>query len=111
MKKLIALTFVQMEINGKLGEVQPGQPLVLSDEKQIAQLVDVKAVREPTAEELKTLFSEDTPTSNGGEVGVADLSKLSKAELLSHAEDNGILVDPSATKADILAAIESNEAL
>lgn len=35
-----------------------------------------------------------------------DLDKMTKAELIAHAEANSITVDPSATKAVILAAIK-----
>ena len=111
MKKLIALTIVQMAVEGKLAEIKPGEPLVLTDEKQIAHLFNAQAVREPTADEAKTLFSDDTVAADGKPVGVADLSKLTKAELISYAAENGITVDQNGVKADILATIEGHDEL
>lgn len=111
MKKLIALTVVQLAVDGKLAEITPGNPLVLTDEKQIAHLINAQAVREPTADEEKTLFNDDTVSADGKPVGVADLPKLTKAELISYAADKGITVDQNAVKADILATIEGHDEL
>lgn len=50
-------------------------------------------------------FNEETDELFEGE-GATDLSKMTKALLLEYAEANGIEVDATAKKADILAAIE-----
>jgi len=47
------------------------------------------------------------PDADVGQGPGVDLDKMTKAELIAHAETEGITVDPSATKAVILAAIKS----
>lgn len=110
LKKLIAQHIIQMAVAGKLAEIQRGQPLVLSDEKQIEDLLASKAVREPTADELTKLFSDDTAQADGSAIGQAvDLNSMTKDELTAHATSLGITVDPKATKADLTATIKAQD--
>ena len=107
-KKLIALHVVQFAMAGKMVEVQAGQPLILEDENQIAHLFNAGAVRDATDKEVDKLFNDETPKPDGKAVGgPADLSALTKAQLIAHAAEKGITVDEKSTKADILKTIEA----
>lgn len=111
MKKLIAINAIQLAVKGELAEIPAGSGFELSDEKAIAHLFNAEAVREPTEKELKTLFSAEVPVpvSDGKPVGVADLSKLTKTELIALGTTKGLALEDSSTKADLIAAIEAHE--
>lgn len=58
---------------------------------------------------LETQRAEFSAADEGepAEVAEADISKMNKAQLLAVAEQMGLVVDESAKKADIIAAIEA----
>jgi hypothetical protein len=96
MKHLIAIHEVVCDDeNGKSVAVAPGKAFSVSDEVA-ALLLEAGAAK-----------SDDAPVSVQGEEVV--LSKLNKAQLLALAEDRKVAVDPEATKAVIIAALEVAE--
>lgn len=113
MRKLIAINAVQLAVNGVLAEIPAGSGFMVDDEMAINHLFNAEAVREPTEKELKILFDADAvvplPVADGKPVGVADISKLTKAELIEHGATKGLTLDESSTKAEMVAAIEAHE--
>ena len=96
MKQLIAIHEVICDDeNGKSVARAPGTGFSASDEVA-TMLVDLGAARhdELTVAEL---------------TGDLDLKKLNKAQLLALAEDRQVAVDPDATTAVIVAALEAAE--
>jgi len=106
-KKLIAIHLVQFAMAGKMVEVLAGQPLVLEDEKQIEHLFNAGAVRDATTKEVEKLFNDETPKPDGKPLGIsADLTELTKADLVALAAEKGVVVGEKSTKADLVKAIE-----
>ena len=66
--------------------------------------VDAKADMDKTAEATAEAELEQEPDSNSSES--ADLSSMTKAQLIDYAESNGITINKSAKKAAILNTIE-----
>lgn len=95
MKQLIAIHEVVRDgENGKSEVIAPGKGFSATDE-----LTDV----------LLSLGAARIDAATVAEAEVVDLKKLNKADLLALAESRQIAVDPEATKAVIIAALEAAE--